>query len=205
MKLSDTACKKAKADDKPIKLADGDGMFLHVMPNGNKYWRMKYRFMGKEKLLALGVYPETSLLEAREKRRLAKKQLEAGNDPSEQKKLAKLERQTEYENSFENIAREWHKQKIHTWKPEHAENILKRLEADIFPSIGSRPIKAVTPPEILNATKKVEARGSRDLAHRLLQTCSQVFRYAVATGRAERDITVDLKGALQPVKSVGYA
>jgi len=205
MPLTNTECKNAKTDTKPIKLSDGGGMFLFVMPNGNKYWRLKYRFMGKENLLALGVYPRMSLAEAREKRDKAKKELDAGHNPSEVKKLAKIENQKEYENNFENITREWHKQKIHTWKPKHAENILKRMEADIFPHIGKRPMKIITPQEILAAVKKVEARGARDLAHRLMQTSGQVFRYAVATGRATRDITADLKGALQPAKSVGYA
>lgn len=205
MTLTNTQCKNSKADTKPIKLSDGGGMFLLVQPNGNKYWRLKYRFMGKEKLLALGVYPRMSLAEAREKREEAKKELDAGRDPAEVKKLAKIETQKDYENNFENVTREWHKQKIHTWNPKHAENILKRMEVNIFPHIGNRPIKAITPQEILVAVKKVETRGARDLAHRLMQTSGQVFRYAVATGRANRDITADLKGALQPAKSVGYA
>jgi integrase len=205
MKLSETTCKKAKPTNKTQKLADGEGLYLEITPSGGKYWRMKYRFHGKEKRLAFGTYPNISLSEAREKRRLAKKELDAGRDPSEIKKLTKIENQKDYDNSFENIAREWHKQKIHTWKPRHAENILKRMEVDIFPHIGNRPIKAITPQEILVAVKKVEARGARDLAHRLMQTSGQVFRYGVATGRAFRDTTADLKGALQPAKSVGYS
>ncbi len=205
MKLSETVCKKAKPTNKTQKLADGEGLYLEISPSGGKYWRMKYRFHGKEKRLAFGTYPNISLAEAREKRRLAKKELDAGRDPSEIKKLTKIENQKDYDNSFENIAREWHKQKIHTWKPKHAENILRRMEVDIFPHLGNRPIKAITPQEILAAVKKVEARGARDLAHRLMQTSGQVFRYGVATGRALRDTTADLKGALQPAKSVGYS
>ena len=203
--LTATAVQKAKPKEKLYRLFDGGGLYLEVTPSGGLYWRMKYRFNNKEKRMAFGVYPIISLQEAREKRRLAKKMLDAGQDPNEQKKLDRLERQVSYENNFENVAREWHQQQIHTWKPVHAERILKRLEADVFPKVGARPIKALTAPELLAAFKAVEARGSRDLAHRIMQTTSQVFRYAVATGRAERDMTVDLKGALQPVRSINYA
>jgi integrase len=205
MKLTDTACKKANPSDKARKLADGGGLYLEVSPSGSKYWRMKYRFNGKESRLAFGVYPDTSLQEAREKRRLAKKMLDNGQDPNEQKKLDKLERKVNYENNFENVTREWHAHKIHTWKPIHAARILRRLELDIFPSIGRRPIKDIKPAELLAAIRQIEARGVNDLAHRIMQTCGQVFKYAVATSRAERDITTDLKGALQPVVSQGFA
>lgn len=142
-----------------------------------------------------------SLAEAREGRETAKKRLDAGQDPMETKKLDRLELQTNYENNFENLAREWHAHKIHTWKPIHAERILSRLGRDIFPKIGARPICDITAPELLDAVRRVEARGNYDLAHRVMQTCGQVFRYAVATGRAEKDITQDLKGALKPAKS----
>lgn len=205
MKLSHIQCKNAKAGAKPRKLADGDGMFLLVMPSGQKYWRLKYRFLGKEKLLALGVFPEISIQEAREKRATARKLILAGKDPLEERKLAKLEQQAAYENNFENVAREWHKQRYHTWKPEHAARILTRLETDVFPVIGTRPIAAVKPLEVLEAVRGVESRGAHELAHRTMQTCSQVFRYAVATARAERDVTGDLRGALIPVSSKNYA
>lgn len=201
MKLTDTKCKTAKAIDKPLKLADGGGMYLHILPTGGKKWRLKYRFLAKEKLLTLGAYPLVGLKEARDRRDEAKRLLDAGQDPSETRKLEKVEKQQDYENNFENLAREWHQQKIHTWKPKHAANILKRLEANIFPHIGHRPIKLITAPELLSALKKVEARGNLDLAHRIMQTCSQVFKYAVATGRGERDMTTDLQGALKPAKS----
>ena len=200
-KLNDKQCRSAKAETKAQKLADGGGMYLHVMPNGNKYWRLKYRFLGKEKLLALGVYPRVSLAEARDKRLAARKMLDQGQDPGEQKKLSKLEQHASYANNFANVAREWHKQKIHTWQPGHAKLIMKRLEDNIFPDIGRRPIDAIKPAELLEAIRKVEKRGAYDLAHRMLQTSGQIFRYAVATGRAERDITPDLQGALKPAKS----
>ncbi len=205
MKLTDAKCKGTKATGKPLKLADGGGMYLHIMPTGSKKWRLKYRFLGVEKLLTLGAYPLIGLKEARDRRDDAKKLLDEGLDPSENRKLEKVEQKQDYENSFENLAREWHKQKIHTWKPKHAANILKRLEANIFPHIGNRPIKLISPPEILAAVKKIEERENYDLAHRIMQTCSQVFRYAVATGRASRDVTSDLKGALKPSKSVSMA
>lgn len=203
MKLTEMRCKNAKALKAPLKLADGGGMYLHILPTGGKKWRLKYRFGGKEKLLTLGAYPITGLREARERRDEAKKLLDSGIDPSENRKLQKIEQQQEYENSFANLAREWHQQKIHTWKPKHGANILKRLEANIFPTIGQRPIKLITPTELLSAVRKVEERGNLDLAHRIMQTCSQVFKYAVATGRSERDITTDLQGALKPAKSKG--
>lgn len=128
MKLTNTQCKNAKADEKPLKLSDGGGMFLHVMLNGSKYWRLKYRFLGKEKLLALGVYPQITLAEARAKREEAKRLISEGYDPNEKKKLVKLEREVAYENNFETIAREWHKHRSHAWQPRHAERILGRLD-----------------------------------------------------------------------------
>lgn len=205
MKLTNTACKNAPCTGKTRKLSDGHGLYLEVTPTGSKYWRMKYYFNRVEKKLALGVYPQVTLLEAREKARLAKKQLAEGHNPVEVKKLEKIERLTHYENSFEVLAREWHQQRYHTWKQKHAATILKRLEANIFPELGGRPIKMITAPELLAAVRKVERRGAHDVAHRIMQTCSQVFRYAIATGRAERDISQDLRGALAPVISENYA
>ncbi|MEI6729866.1 MAG: Arm DNA-binding domain-containing protein, partial [Pseudomonadota bacterium] len=136
MKLTDSKCSKTKPESKPIKLSDGGGMYLHIMPTGSKIWRLKYRFLNKEKLLTLGVYPRITLKEAREKRDEAKKILDAGQDPSETRKLEKIELKQDYENNFENVARDWHKKKIHTWKEKHGATILKRLEANIFPLIG---------------------------------------------------------------------
>lgn len=206
MKLSDKKCKNARysPDGSGNKLSDGGGLVLHLQESG-KYWRLSYRFLGKQKTLALGVYPRVSLAEAREKRDNAKKLLAAGKDPTSEKRVAKIELHISHANNFEAVAREWHSQKLHTWKPEHAENILKRLEANIFNKIGARPIKEIRPSEVLDAVRVLEARGNRDLAHRMLQHCGHIFRYAVATGRAEHDITSSLKGALQPVKSKGLA
>jgi integrase len=205
MKLNDTKCRSLKPLEKTYRISDGGGLYIEVMPNGGTYWRMNYRFLGKQKRLAFGVYPRVTLKEAREKRDEAKKLLDAGIDPSAEKKIAKIEHKVKYDNNFEALAREWHTQKIHTWKPDHAAVILRRLETNIFPYIGQRPIKEIRTSELLNAVRTLETEGKRDLAHRMLQHCGQIFRYAVATGRAEFDITPNLKGALQPAKSRNYA
>ncbi len=205
MKLTDVACKNAKAEGKVRKMSDGGGLYLEVTAAGGKYWRLKYRFNGKENRLSFGVYPEVSLLEAREKRRIAKKQLDSGSDPSEVKKLVKLEHKINYANNFEALAREWHSKRKDMWQPKHADTILNRLEDNLFPIIGSRPIKLITPPELLEAIRPIEKAGKHEMAHRMLQTSGQIFRYAVASGRAERDITQDLRGALAPVRSKHYA
>jgi Arm DNA-binding domain len=202
MKLTNTQCKNAKfnPDGKDNKLTDGGGLYLHIKDNG-KYWRIA----GKQKTLYVGVYPEISLADARKKRDDAKKLLADGKDPSTEKKIAKLELQINYANNFEAIAREWHQHKRHTWEDKHAETILKRLEVNVFRKIGNRPIKEIKPVELLDAIRTLENEGKRDLAHRQLQHCGQIFRYAVATGRATHDITTNLKGALQPVQSKHYA
>lgn len=202
MKLTNTQCKNAKFDPsgKGNRLSDGGGLYLQISATG-KYWRLNYRFLGTQKTLALGIYPRVSLAEAREKREDAKKQIDAGKDPATEKKLAKLEMKTNHDNSFEAVAREWHSQKAHTWKQKHADVILSRLETNVFSKVGKRPIKELTPMELLDAIRILEKQGKRDLAHRQLQHCSQIFRYAIATGRAEQDITQFLKGALQPTVS----
>lgn len=205
MKLTNITCKNAthNSSGKRNKLSDGGGLLLHLTETG-KYWRFNYRFLGKQKTLSFGVYPRVSLSEAREKREEAKKMLEDGKDPAMQKKIKKLELFTKHENNFENLGREWHQQKLHTWRPEHAATILKRLEVNIFSQIGKRPIKDITPPELLAAVRKLEDEGKRDLAHRMMQHCGQIFRYAVATGRADLDLTQHLKGILQPAKTKHY-
>jgi integrase len=205
MPLSDTAIKNAKPNpDKALKLTDEKGMYLLLHPNGSKYFRLDYRFGGKRKTLALGTYPETTLKEAREKRDTAKKQIADGIDPSENKKAVKQSKNESAANSFEVIAREWGQKKVNDWDDKN--NRSKRmLERNIFPWLGSKPITDILPKDILTCLRRVEDRGTIETAHRTLQICGQVFRYAVATGRVDRDITPDLRGALPPAKGEHFA
>lgn len=200
MPLTDTAVRNAKPADKPFKLADERGLFLLVTPSGGKWWRLKYRFGGKEKLLSLGVYPDVGLKDARTRRDEARKLLADGVDPSENRKAQKSAREDRAANSFEVIAREWYAKHAPNWVPTHGDRIIRRLERDIFPWIGGRPIADILAPELLAVVQRIEKRGALETAHRALQNCGQVFRYAVATGRADRDPSADLRGALPPVK-----
>lgn len=205
MPLTDSICKAAKPKDKPYKLTDGDGMFLYVHTNGSRYWRLKYRYLGKEKLLSLGVYPEVSLAEARDKRIEARKLLANNIDPSYSKKEAKRQSLIKAENTFEVIAREWHSNQSENWTSRYSKYVITRLESDIFPAIGSRPVAEIKPPELLDVFRKIEKRGAHEIAHRTMQCTTQVFRYAIITGRVERNPALDLKGALKPVKRRHYA
>jgi integrase len=205
MPLTDTACRNARAKDKAYKLTDGAGLHLLVKPNGGRYWRMKYYFAGKEKLLSFGTYPEVTLAEARERREKARKLLGNNVDPSAVRKVEKQQRLLNAENTFEAIAREWHQNKISSWTERHGANVLHRLEVDIFPVLGRRPIADIEAPELLAALRRVEARGALEIAKRLNQTCGQVFRYAIATGRAKRNPVPDLRDALKPIVKGHYA
>ncbi|WP_027368272.1 tyrosine-type recombinase/integrase [Desulfocurvibacter africanus] len=201
MPLSDTSVRNAKPESKPRKLSDGGGMFLLVTPSGGKWWRFKYRFKGKEKLLSLGVYPDVSLKEARERRDEARKLLANGIDPSETRKAEK----NSQADSFEEVAREWYDKFKPSWSDSHAMRILRRLEQNIFPWLGSRPIKTISAPDLLAVIRRIETRGAVETAHRALQNCGQIFRYAVACGRAERDPSGDLRGALPPSEEKHHA
>ena len=205
MTISDTAIKAAKPRiDKAYKLPDEKGMYIYIHTNGSKYFRLDYRFDGKRKTLALGVYPETTLKEAREKREIARKQIADGIDPSENKKAVKESREATVANSFEIIAREWGAKHVNNW--DDKSNRSKRmLETNIFPWLGGKPITNILPIDILNCLRRVEDRGTLETAHRVLQICGQVFRYAVATSRIDRDITPDLRGALPPAKGGHFA
>lgn len=200
MPLTDLQAKKAAPKDKPYRLADSAGMYLEVQPNGGKYWRLKFRFAGKEKRLALGVYPEVSLGEARNARDAARRLLATGVDPSLARKAQKAARATAHANSFEAIAREWHAKRLPKWSTKYASGALAKLEQGLFPWIGSRPISEITAPELLQCLRRIESRGAVDTAHRTKGIAGEVFRYAIATARAERDPSADLKGALTPVK-----
>lgn len=205
MALTDLGVKKAKAADKSMKLADGGGLFLLLQPNGAKYWRLSYRFAGKQKTLALGVYPDVSLADARGRRDDARKLLANDTDPSENRKAVKATKTERAGNSFEVIAREWFAKNSTNWAENHGSRIIRRLERDVFPWIGGRPIADITAAELLAVLRRVEERGAVETAHRAHQNCGQVFRYAIATGRAERDPSPDLKGALPPVKQTHRA
>jgi integrase len=201
MALTDIAIRKAKPQEKPVKLYDSAGLFLLLNPNGSRWWRFKYRFAGKEKLLSMGTYPEVSLKEAREKRDQARKQIAAGIDPGAERKAIKAATG----DTFEAIAREWFAKFSPTWADTHAGKIIRRLELDVFPWIGARPVREITAPELLAVLRRIEERGALDTAHRAKQNCGQIFRYAIATGRADRDPSGDLRGALPPAKEGHFA
>ena len=200
MALTDKAIRAAKHGDKAVRIFDGGGLYIELAPNGGKWWRLKYRHAGKEKRLSLGVYPHVALKQARERRDDAKRMLANGIDPSEQRKATKAAVTERAANSFEAVAREWFASFSKKWVKGHSDKILRRLEHNVFPYIGGRPIADVTSKEMLALLRKVEDRGAIETAHRTKQNCSQVFRYAVATGRADRDPTVELRGALSAAK-----
>jgi integrase len=200
VKLTDTSIRSAKPSPKAVRLFDGDGLYLEIAPSGGKLWRVKYRFDRKEKRLALGAYPEIGLRDAREKCAAARKLLANGVDPGAHRKAEKTAGAERSANSFEVIAREWIAKKSDAWVSGHTGKIVLRLENDAFPWIGKRPIAELTAPEILACLRRVEARGAKDTAHRILQNCGQIFRYAIATGRASRDTAADLRGSLAAVK-----
>lgn len=197
---TDAAIRNLKPSDKPAKYPVGKGLYLLVTPKGQKWWRLRYRFGGKEKMLGLGVYPEVSLKKAVEKRDEARRLLADGLDPSRVKREEKAERQRKAANSFETIAREWFGKHSPNWADTYIRKVQGQLERDMFPWLGFRPIAEITAPELLAVARRLEANGALHSAHRLIRTAGQVFRYAVATGRAERDPSGDLRGALPPAK-----
>lgn len=193
--MSEIKARNAKPRANAYKIFDGGGLYLFVTPSGGKLWHFKYRFDGKEKKLTFGSYPEISLLDARQRRDEARRQLANAIDPGAVRKAQKQANVQETE-TFEVIAREWHGRFISTWTTGHAETIMSRLERDLFPWIGKRPIAEIKAPELLAVLRRIESRGALESAHRIRTICGQVFRYAVETGRAERDPSADLKGAL---------
>ncbi len=205
MKLTDKTIRAAKPSPKPRKLSDGYGLYLLVHSNGSKYWRLKYRWQGKEKVLALGVYPIVGLAAARRRCQNARESLANGIDPSAQRKAQKAAGQERAANSFEVVAREWFARQAPNWALSHSSKIIQRMERDLFPWLGARPIAEIKAPELLQALRRIEGRGALETAHRALQNSGQVFRYAVATGRSERDSSRDLRGALAPWRPVHYA
>ena len=205
VKLTDTKIRNLKLKEKQYKVSDGKNLFLVITTTGAKYWRYKYTFNGKEKSLAIGVYPNITLSQARERRNEAKQQLANGKDPSFIKQTIQHNKKQAAQNSFEAIAKEWHTKFLPKWTEKHASMIIARLEKNIFPWIGNKPITEVTSMELLKLLQKIEARGAKETAHRVLQICGQVFRYAIVTARAEIDPSAALKGALGPVQSKHHA
>ncbi|ERK07958.1 Phage integrase [Serratia fonticola AU-AP2C] len=196
MPLTDIKVRTAKPQDKPYKLTDGGGLYLLVNTNGSRYWRLKYRVMGREKLLSIGVYPDVSLAVARQKRDEARRVLAEGNDPGAVKKAEKQAKKIAAENTFEAIAREWHKAKADRWSLRYRDEIIDTFEKDIFPYIGLRPIAEIKPLELLETLKRMEKRGALEKMRKVRQRCGEVFRYAIITGRAEYNPAPDLAGAL---------
>ena len=205
MPLTDTTIRNAKQGSKTKKMFDSGGLYLEITPRGGKWWRQKFRYGGKEKRLSLGVYPDISLKEARSRRDENRKLLANDIDPSEHRHAKKAASKERTANSFEAVAREWFAKCTPIWSANHGDRIIRRLERDIFPWIGEKPITDITPPQLLEVVHRIEERGALETAHRALSNCGQVLRYAVATGRAERDTSQDLRGALQPVKSEHFA
>ncbi len=200
--LTDADCRNATAGDKTIKkFSDGGGLQLWAYADGSRYWRLRYWIGGKEKSISLGVYPVVTLKEARKARDEQRKVLDARKDPSAERRAIRIRERQTAENSFEAVAREWYGKQVHTWVAGHADDVLRRLERNLFPDIGRRPIAELEAPELLAAVGKIERRGAYDLAHRVLQVSGQVFRYGIATGRCRRDLSADLRGALTPHKA----
>ena len=209
MPLTKIECDRAICPpDKPYaRLADGLGMYLEVTAAGGKDWGIKYSHAGKEKRLALGVYPDVTLAEARKRRDKARDTLAAGEDPGQLKREAKLKQALMDATTFEAVARQWWAHWKGPRSPRHADYVIRRLEADVFPAIGSRPLASITAPQLLSMAKGIEARGALDMAKRSLQTCGQIMRYAVAHGQIDRNPAADVRpsDALKPRQKVNYA
>lgn len=204
MPLTNTAILNAKPAEKPYKITDGRGLYLYVNKSG-KYFRWDYRFEGKRKTMSLGVYPDVRLKEAREKHEDLRRVLARGVDPLGLKKAGKKEKEDVVKNSFESIAREWFVKNTPIWTEKHAKTIISRLENNIFPWLGKEDVSQITAPMLLEQLRRVEDRGAIETAHRVKSICGQVFRYAIAIGKAERDVSADLKGALPPTKPKSMA
>ena len=205
MPLTDTAARNAKPRQKSFKLSDAKGLYLQIEPNGSKLWRMKYRFNSKEKRLSFGPYPTVPVAQARERQLEAHRLLSNGVDPGEFKKQSKRAAIVAGANTFGAVAREWLLKFSAGWAKSHSSKVLLRLDNDVLPWLGPRPISSIEADEILEVVRRVEARGALETAHRCLGYCGQIFRYAIATGRAKRNPASDLRGALPPTKSTHFA
>lgn len=204
MPLTDLAVKNAKPGQKTVRLRDDRGLYLEISPKGGKWWRLRYMIKGKANMLSLGVYPDVSLKDARERRDEARKLIANGIDPSQARKEEKAEAAAEAL-TFERVAREWYERFKPQWSPSHSLDVIQRLEKNVFPQLGPRPIRDITAPELLAAVRLIEGRGAVESARRVLQMCGQIFRYAIATGQADRDLAADLRGALPPAREKHHA
>ncbi|HEI6786077.1 TPA: integrase arm-type DNA-binding domain-containing protein [Yersinia enterocolitica] len=204
MPLSARQVETAKPQEKAYKLSDGGGLFLYVSITGAKSWRLKYRINGKEKLLTIGLFPATTLADARQKRDEAKSLLADGVDPSQDKKAKKVSQRISAENTFEAIAKEWHSSKKKVWTPDYSDLVLSMFVRDVFPFIGHMPIKDVKPLMLLDVLRKIEARGAMEMARKTRRRCGEVFKYAIVTGRAEYNPAPDLTVAMTPPNSTHY-
>jgi integrase len=204
--LTDAKCKHATAEGKTIrKLADRDGLYLWVYADGRKYWRLRYKVAGVEKSLSLGVYPKVGLKTARARLDAERKHLDNKLDPSTERRADKLRTMVASANSFKAVADEWYGKKANVWVAHHAKDVRRRLDKNIYPHLGNRPISEINALELLTVIRKIEARGAHDLSHRVLSVCGQIFRYGVVTGRCASDISKDLRGALTPHKKTKQA
>lgn len=203
--LTDVTIRQAKPREKPYKIPDERGLYLEVSPSGGKWWRFRYSFEGKDKRISLGTYPDVGLKKARERRDECRTMVADKIDPSEHRKAKKATKIENAANSFEVVAREWFIKFSSQWSESHGSKIIRRLERDVFPWIGNNPIADINAPMLLTVVSRIESRGAIETAHRALSNCGQVFRYAVATGRAVRDPSQDLRGALTPVKETHFA
>jgi len=197
--LSDIQLRNAKPAEKAYKLSDGGGLYVEIMPNGSKFWRMKVRQAnGKESRLTFGSYPDVTLAQARAERSKVKQQQAAGQDPAQSKRIEKLQKKVAAVNTFEVLAREWHANKAEAWKENTAKEALARLENDVFPRIGNRPMVELDAPLMLDVLNQIERRGAVDMAARVAAHCSAVFRFAIAKGVVKYNPIPDLRGALKP-------
>ena len=203
MPLTDTQIRKATPSQKPFKKYDAQGLYLQIMPTGSKRWRLDYQHAGKRKTISLGTYPLVTLKQARNARDDAKRLLVDGIDPSQERKARKGAETAG--DSFEMVARDWFNRQKPTWADSHSSKIIRRLENDVFPLMGNRPITEITAPELLKVLRRIEERGAVESAHRVRTTCGQIFRYGISTARCERDVAADLRGALPPVKESHFA
>lgn len=205
LSLTDIKVRSLKGRDRQYKVADGRGLFLVITPTGSKYWRFRYRIADREKSLAIGIYPDISLADARDKAHEARKLLANDKDPGAEKQSKKRAIKLAAQNTFEMVAREWYQKNSAQWVDSHGDRIIRRLEKDVFPWIGKRPITEISAPEILSVLQRIENRGAIETAHRTHQNFGQIFRYAIAAGYAENDPSPHLRGALKPVQQRHHA